>query len=281
MFSRRAEPTHTSPPHPGPTVMVRPVTVRTLVVSGLLVLSVVGAVMVLSVVSNTMLLLLLGVVFAEGIRPLVVLVERWHLPRVAAILVVYVLLLVLLGILIAVLVQPVVSEVQQLVSNFPSYQSDVTKALADLEARLHVTSNIGSQVAGSLNTAKDILLAIGAYIFAIIVNFIIVLLLGFLWLTSSDRLKVFIVNLFPSNQQPLASDVIREMGYRIGGYSYATGLNMVAVGVATGVAAWIMGLPSPILLGIFAGLTGAIPLVGPFAKYPAKRCVISESFASA
>ena len=92
----------------------------------------------------------------------------------------------------------------------------------------------------------------------------IVLLLAFLWLTSSDRLKTFVVDLFPERQQDLASDVIREIGFKVGGYLEATAFNMVVVGIATGVAAYALGLPSPILIGIFAGLTGAIPLVGPF-----------------
>jgi predicted PurR-regulated permease PerM len=39
---------------------------------------------------------------------------------------------------------------------------------------------------------------------------------------------------------------------------------MLAVGVATGIACALLGLPSPLLLGIFAGVTAAVPLVGPF-----------------
>jgi predicted PurR-regulated permease PerM len=50
----------------------------------------------------------------------------------------------------------------------------------------------------------------------------------------------------------------------MGGFLRATAINMVVVGVLTGVATTLIGLPSPVLLGIFAGLTAAIPLVGPF-----------------
>jgi predicted PurR-regulated permease PerM len=51
---------------------------------------------------------------------------------------------------------------------------------------------------------------------------------------------------------------------RMGGFLRATAINMVVVGVLTGVACTALGLPSPVLLGIFAGLTAAVPLVGPF-----------------
>jgi predicted PurR-regulated permease PerM len=88
--------------------------------------------------------------------------------------------------------------------------------------------------------------------------------IGFLWLMTADRLKRFVVDLLPPRHQALAADVFREMGQRIGGFLRATAINMVAVGALTGVACAVLGLPSPILLGIFAGLTAAIPLVGPF-----------------
>ena len=40
--------------------------------------------------------------------------------------------------------------------------------------------------------------------------------------------------------------------------------HMVVVGVVTGIASWVLRLPSPVLLGIFAGITTAIPMVGAF-----------------
>jgi predicted PurR-regulated permease PerM len=39
---------------------------------------------------------------------------------------------------------------------------------------------------------------------------------------------------------------------------------MVVIGVLAGIAVALLGLPSPVLLGIFAGITEAIPIFGPF-----------------
>jgi predicted PurR-regulated permease PerM len=38
---------------------------------------------------------------------------------------------------------------------------------------------------------------------------------------------------------------------------------MIAVGTMTGLACWLLGLPSPLLLGLIAGLAELIPMVGP------------------
>jgi predicted PurR-regulated permease PerM len=40
---------------------------------------------------------------------------------------------------------------------------------------------------------------------------------------------------------------------------------MIVIGVVTGVAAALLGLPAPALLGVLAGMTEMIPIVGPIA----------------
>ena len=88
------------------------------------------------------------------------------------------------------------------------------------------------------------------------------LVVGFLWLVSSDRLKAFTVDLFPEAHHELVVDIFREMGFRMGGFLRAVAINSLAVGLVVGVVCWLLRLPDPVILGIFAGLTAAIPMVG-------------------
>ncbi|MBA3823314.1 MAG: AI-2E family transporter, partial [Ktedonobacterales bacterium] len=101
---------------------------------------------------------------------------------------------------------------------------------------------------------------IGAAIF----NGIFVLTVTFFWLTSVDRLKPFIVGLFPNSLQPEVNDILAETGTRMGGYVRGVLVDMVFIGVVTGLTLWILGVPYALLLGLFAGLTEALPYVGPF-----------------
>jgi predicted PurR-regulated permease PerM len=241
------------------------VTVRTLVVALLLVLSIIALVWMLAQVMQILLLLLVAIVFAEGVRFPVEVVEKWKLPRPAAVLVVYVVLLGVFVLLVTLLVSPIVSEVNTLVHQLPTYQHQVSDAVTTIQQRLHIAPNqsLTSQIVGSLNTAKDILIAVSGYVAGVLINLIVIMILSFLWLVSSNSLKAFVVDIFPVRQQPLAADVLREMGFRMGGYIRATAINMVVVGVASGIAATSLRLPSPVLLGIFAGLAAAVPLIGP------------------
>ena len=239
------------------------ISVRTLVAAALLVLSVVALVFILSGLLSILLVILVAIVFAEGVRPLVkYLTGTRHWPEPLAIVAVYIVLLGALAGFGALLVTPIVSEAQSLAKSFPTYQRDFLDFYKQLENQFHFNANINSYVTGALGTAQQVLITIGATIVALVINFVLVLVVGFMWLVSTDRLKAFVVDLFPPHHQALASDVIREVGFRMGGFLRATALNGLAVGVVTGLACWILGLPSPILLGVFSGLIALIPVVG-------------------
>jgi len=250
---------------PPPPVLPQPVVrIRTLVIAALVTLAVVALLALLYAVLNIVLVFLLAIVVAEGIRPLVVRLERWHFHKAAAILTVYAVIIGVLALLIALLVQPLVSQAQQLVNDFPHYQQQLQSFIDDVQSRLHLSGNFNTQIGSALGTAKDVLLAIGSTVATVVVDFVIVLVLAFLWLTTSERLKRFVVDLVPPRRQPLAADVIADMGTRMGGYLRGVVINMVVIGVLAGIAVTALRLPSPVLLGIFAGVMEAIPIFGPF-----------------
>jgi predicted PurR-regulated permease PerM len=240
------------------------ISVRTLVTAALIVLGIVALVALLSTVLGIVLVVLVAIVFAEGIRPLVLRLTRVGVPLPLAIIIVYLLLLAFLTIMVVLLVQPIVSEATALANNFPAYQKQFLTFFDSLEKQFNFNVDVSKQVGTALGAAQQILFTIGGYIFGIVIDFILVLVVGFLWLVSSERLKTFMVDLVPPRHQAVARDVFRDIGYRMGGYLRAVALNSLAVGVVTGVACALLNLPSPILLGIFAGLTAAVPLVGPF-----------------
>jgi predicted PurR-regulated permease PerM len=252
-----------------PVVVERPVlAVRTLVVAALIVIATLAVVMVVARVADLLLIVLVAIVFAEGLRPLANRLAQTRMPQAAAIALVYLGFIAVLAVLITLLVQPIVDEARSLAQNLPNYQARIQSTVTAWQKALNLggsgSPNIASTLAGSLDTAKNVLLTIGGYIVGVLVNLVLVLVIGFLWLNTSDRLKRFVVDLLPVRNQGLAADVFREMGQRMGGFLRATAINMVVVGILTGVACTALGLPSPVLLGIFAGLTAAIPLVGPF-----------------
>ena len=241
---------------------VNVISVRTLVTAALIVLGVVALVAFLASIISIVLVVLVAIVFAEGIRPLVDDLHRRRVPRPVGILIVYIAVLAFIAIMVLLLVQPIVSEASSLATNFPAYQKDFLKWFTGVEQQFHFNVNIAQQVSTFIDATRNILLAIGGTIFSIIVDFVLVLVVGFLWLVSSDRLKSFTVDLFPEAHHDLIVDIFREMGFRMGGFLRAVAINSLALGLVVGLVCWLLRLPDPVILGIFAGLTAAIPMVG-------------------
>lgn len=241
---------------------VNVISVRTLVTAALIVLGVVALVAFLSSIIGIVLVVLVAIVFAEGIRPLVADLQRRRIPRPLGILAVYVGVLAFIAVMVLLLVQPIVTEASSLATNFPNYQKDFLNWFTGVERQFHFNVNIAQQVGSVIDSTRNILFAIGGTIFSVIVDFVLVLVVGFLWLVSSDRLKAFTVDLFPDAHHDLVVDIFREMGFRMGGFLRAVAINSLALGLVVGVVCWLLRLPDPVILGIFAGLTAAIPMVG-------------------
>src|SRR3989442_10760851 len=102
----------------------QPVSVRTLVAAGLIVLAAVGLVFLLSTILGIVLVVLMAIVFAEGIRPLVNWLRQRGVPAPLGIIIVYVGLLAFLALLVLILVQPIVGEAKSLANDFPTYQKN-------------------------------------------------------------------------------------------------------------------------------------------------------------
>ena len=235
---------------------------RTLVTAALIVLGIVALVFFLAWIISIVLVVLVAIVFAEGIRPLVDDLHRRRIPRPVGILIVYIAVLALIAVMVLLLVQPIVSEASSLATNFPTYQKDFLSGSPAIEQQFHFNVDIAKQVGCVVDATRNILFAIGGTMFSIIVDFVLALVVGFLWLVSSDRLKAFTVDLFPEAHHELIIDIFREMGFRMGGFLRAVAINSLALGLVVGVVCWLLRLPDPVILGIFAGITAAIPMVG-------------------
>jgi predicted PurR-regulated permease PerM len=237
--------------------------IRTRVTAALIVLGVVALTVLLVTLSSSVLVILMAVVFAEGIRPFVALLSRQRVPQPLSILAVYAALLAGLAALVLLLAAPIATQSAAFARNFPQYEQHLTHLLQSTAAPLHIDVNSFNQQIGSLLAgAKQALLGVGSTTVAVIVNFVLVLVIGFMWLVSSAGLKRFVIDLLPERHHVEADSVMDEIGARMGGYVRGAAVNGVVVGVATGLISLLLGLPAPALIGAFAAVIALVPVVG-------------------
>ena len=216
-------------------------------------------------------LLFVGIIFAEGLRPAVEWQERRHIPRPAGVLLLYLALVLIVVGLGYLLVEPVISQASRLSNQLPTYSDRITAFIHEIQNTLggnsllaNVVDSLRSSMSGALGGIVKGLIQIPVTVVSVIFSIVVVAVIAFFWLTGIERLKPFFVSLFPYQIQPDVSDVLAEMGHRVGGYVRGVGINMLVIGMLSGAVDFFLGVPYPVLLGIFAGLTELIPYFGPW-----------------
>jgi predicted PurR-regulated permease PerM len=85
----------------------------------------------------------------------------------------------------------------------------------------------------------------------------------YFWLTEHARLQRYVLAFVPQHRRKRARDVWNAAETRLGMWVRGQLILMSSIGVATGVAYTLLGVPSAVLLGLLAALAEAIPIVGP------------------
>ncbi len=92
---------------------------------------------------------------------------------------------------------------------------------------------------------------------------ITLLALVFFWLTERSRLQRYALAFAPEQRRAGIRDAWNEVESRLGLWVRGQLVLMATIGIATGVAYTVIGLPGALLLALIAALTEVIPIVGP------------------
>jgi predicted PurR-regulated permease PerM len=249
------------------------VTIQITVRGLLLVLAVVAVVWVLVIFNKLLLILLLSVLLAVGMDPVVNRLERAHVPRALAILLVYVVLLAVLVLSVGLLVPVVVMEFTQLTANLPDLVRRVVEvpsrwilphvpALRDSLSPDDLARRVGGELGGLAGGAGKFLLGLGAAVSALVISTFLVLVVAFFFAVDARFAPRVIARFFPPSARPTAASLMREMGERLGHWVRAQLLVGLFFGVCFGLGLALMGVPYALSLGVAGGVLELIPYVG-------------------
>jgi len=85
----------------------------------------------------------------------------------------------------------------------------------------------------------------------------------FFWLMEHARIQRYLLAYLPAERRAGTRDAWNEVETRLGLWVRGQLTLMLVMGVATGIAYTLLGLPGALLLGLIAALTEAIPIIGP------------------
>lgn len=224
---------------------------------------------------GALLIVFIAITIGEATRPLVLRLERRRVPRPLGVIVVLLVVAVVLGALVWLMLSPLVAEVGALTANAPSYAQRLQDWIISWSAAMHANQQVGSIFDGIVRQSLSSLQGLAPSLISVpfslltgafggLLSLVLTLTITVFWLSSSARLKPFLLSLFPERLQPNVTVIFADMGRSLGGYVRGVLIAMALIGVFTGLGLGLLGVPYALLLGVLAGLTECIPYLGPW-----------------
>lgn len=220
---------------------------------------------------SVLVLMFVAVILASGLQPIVAWL-RTHIPigRGAAILLVYgIFFLAVIG--MAVIVLPAsIGQLERTLASLPPFFDRAREWAAELRP-----GALAEGITGLIDAAAravlpsdptpdgEVVVQVGITVFGAIMSVLTVLTVVYFWLTEHARLQRYALAFFPKHRRARARDVWNNAETRLGMWVRGQLILMGTLGLGTGIAYTVLGVPSAILLGLLSALFEAVPIVGP------------------
>lgn len=216
---------------------------------------------------------LAGVIIAYVLEGLVKKVSLCGLPRFASFLISYALFITALALILFGLVPLVISQLSQLISDFPRILDKVQQLILTIPERYpmldareieKMLGSFSSELVGVGQKLVSVSLSSAIDAFTVLVYVVVVPLLVFFLLKDKDAILQWFRRFVPEDRG-LAYSVWKEVDAKMGNYIRGKMLEIVIVGVATFIPLKYMGMNYAATMSLLVGLSVIIPYVGAVA----------------
>lgn len=162
-----------------------------------------------------------------------------------------------------------------LTAQFTELSSRLPHSMADLQGKVAALP-FGDRLAPQLNQTGDLAAEfkglagrIGGYAVSFagaLANLVLVVFAGLFMAVEPGRTRDGLAMLFPHGPRESVRAALDASGEALKLWLRGVLVDMAFVGVMTGLGAWVIGLPSPLALGLIAALFDFVPFVGPLAS---------------
>jgi predicted PurR-regulated permease PerM len=265
--------------HPGPVEAVSSwLQTRAVLRVLLLLLTVAGLLWVVYRLTTVILLVVLSVFFAYLVAPLVDLVQQplrlggreRVIPRGLAIGIVYVFLFIGIGLIIYLLIPTLSSQFPEFKQQALAYYQKIrgsTESLNQYFRQRRMPEGLAKYMDGLLARVGELVTIafermLGWIIF--VPWLILIPILSFFFLKDADAFRRSVLAMLPRGRLRWRGDeLFQDISGTLAAYIRAQLTACVLIGVVCTIGFWLVGLPSPLVLGLIAGVLEFVPLVGP------------------
>lgn len=234
-------------------------------------------------------MLFIAIVIGTVFRPIANWLQLRGMPRMAAVILIYLVLFILLAGFLWLLFPLLFQQSSTIAKEIPEYYQNVRIWLLDSAnpffERLGVlfpsilpffgpAQNTDPSMVNSAGQVWLYILLAAKLIFIAIV----ILILTLYWTTDGPRLIKAIVLLVPQDQREGVSELVSQMEAKVGAYIVGQAILCLVIGSLALIAYVLIGLPNALVLALIAGVMEAVPMIGPMlGAIPAGMVALSIS----
>jgi predicted PurR-regulated permease PerM len=236
-------------------------------ISTLAIVKVILTILIISLVylmRDVLMIIFVALFLAILLDPLADRFEKRKIPRVLAVLLVYVILISFISLIVVLIIPPITTQFQQLTDKIPTYWEKV-KSLSSEEFLTKYDSGALQKGFKSIeeNLTQGIFTGIGG-IFGGIVSFFLVLVLALYMVVEEKELKGIARSLIPAQYQPYLFQTAGRIKEKMGAWLRGQLILCFIIGLGVFIGLTVLGVEYALVLGLIAGLLEMIPYVGPW-----------------
>lgn len=237
--------------------------------------STIVAILVLYLIRDFLGAFVLGAAIAFLIQPAIHRLTELGLPRIVAIAVIFIAIVAVLAGIVLLVVPLGISEVSQLQSQAPGLAAEAQRRISSLQGSpisvFGIDINLASSTEAVSSHLRDYLLgqfgnavSIGLTALTTILQILLMFIVAVLLALDAHSVRRVLRRLVPNDYRTDFDQIWRRVRRML--YAYVRGQIIVAglIGILSGIACLVLGLPDAVALGLIAGITAIIPYLGPF-----------------
>ena len=221
--------------------------------------------------ARVFLLIFIAVLLASALEPMLGwLRDRVSvLSRAGTIIVVYVGFFVTVIGLAFIVVPAAIGQAQGILADLPPFFTEARAWAENVRPGALATSLTAliDSVASALKPPDvadpDQVVEVGTTVAELVATLATLLTIVFLWLVERPRLQRYVLAFLPQPSRAGARSVWNDVEIRLGLWVRGQLTLMATMGVMTGIAYTVLGVPGALLLALIAAITEAIPIIGP------------------
>lgn len=222
--------------------------------------------------SGVFVLILVALFLATGLNPAVEAIRKRGLSRSGAVAVIFVAVILFVGLFAALVVPPLVSQGTHLIQTAPALLENLKNntTIANLNDHYGLIDTLQKKLASVtsdgtlLITAFGGVIGVGKSVLSGTFTALTIIVLTLYFITSLPQATELGLKLVPASRRPRIAALTEAIIARVGAFVGSQILVSFFAAIFMTLLAFILGLPSPIAIGIIIFICGLVPLIGHF-----------------